>query len=80
MLYNILLVMLLAFTIILLCFLSFRWGVRFGKDPQTAAERSITPGLPHKKRQEDPEAEKMRQILENVENYSGDGSNQRKIR
>ena len=62
-----------------LCFLSFRWGVRFGKDPQAAAERSITPNLPHKRRQEDPELGKMRQILENVENYTGDGSNQRKI-
>ena len=79
MLYSILLVLLLTLTIVALCFLSFRWGVRFGKDPQATAERSITPNLPRKKRQEDPELGKMRQILENVENYTGDGSNQRKI-
>jgi len=62
-----------------LCFLSFRWGVRFGTDPQAAAERSLTPNLPRNKRQEDSELNKMRQLFENVENYSGDGSNQRKI-
>lgn len=71
--------MFVAAASVTLCFLSFRWGVRFGTDPQAAAERSIAPNLPHTKRREDPELNKMRQILENVENYSGDGSNQRKI-
>lgn len=71
--------MVVAAASVTLCFLSFRWGVRFGKDPQAAAERSITPNLPRKRRQEDPEMDKMRRIFENVENYTGDGSNQRKI-
>lgn len=62
-----------------LCFLSFRWGIRFGKDPAEAAERSAKPNFPHKKRKEDPETDKMRRVLENIENYVGDGSNQRKI-
>lgn len=62
-----------------LCFLSFRWGVRFGKDPAEAAERDWKPEFPHGKRKGNPEMEKMEKILENVENYSGDGSNQRKI-
>lgn len=62
-----------------LCFLSFRWGVRFGKDPTEAAERPLKPDFPRKKRREDPELDKMRRILENVENYTGDGSNQRKV-
>lgn len=79
MLFSILLAILLTCSIVFLCFLSFRWGVRFGKDPSAAAERSVTPNLPRKRRQEDPKMEEMRRILENVDNYSGDGSNQRKI-
>ncbi|NBI63171.1 hypothetical protein D3Z38_08960 [Clostridiales bacterium] len=77
--YSVSLAILLAFSIVLLCFLSFRWGVRFGKDPEAAAERPVKPDFPHKKRREDPELDKTRQILANVENYTGDGSNQRKV-
>ncbi len=77
--YDVLLAILLAFSIVLLCFLSFRWGVRFGKDPEAAAERPAKPDFPREKRREDPETDKTRQILENIENYVGDGSNQRKI-
>ncbi|MCI9596675.1 MAG: hypothetical protein HFE75_05125 [Firmicutes bacterium] len=77
--YSVSLAILLAFSIVLLCFLSFRWGVRFGKDPAEAAERSAKPNFPHKKRKEDPETDKTRRVLENIENYVGDGSNQRKI-
>lgn len=69
----------LAFAILLLCFLSFRWGVRFGSSPSGAAERSLKPDLPRRKRQESKEMEKLSILRENIEHDAGDGSSQRTI-
>lgn len=68
-----------AVATVALCFLSFRWGVRFGNQPMEAAKQDLKLGFPHKKRKESEEMKRMGKILENIENYGGDGSNQRKI-
>lgn len=69
----------LAVAIPPLCLLSFRWGFRYGNDGKTAAETKIKPKSLSRPRKESKEMKRNRAILENIGNYSGDGSNQKKL-
>lgn len=69
----------LAMAIPTLCLLSFRWGFRYGNDGKTASEKKMSPKIFTKPRKESKEMKRNREILENIENYCGDGSNQKKI-
>lgn len=82
MLFNILLFMVLAMACLLpfFCFLSFRWGVRFGKKPEKAANQKIIPHILTKsERQQMKELDDMNKLLQNIDNYQGDSRGQVKI-
>lgn len=77
MLYSLLIaVFILAVSIPPLCLLSFRWGFRYGRDGEKAVEEKVVPQLPRAPHKESEEMKRQRKILQNMENYSGDGSNQ----
>ncbi len=59
------------------CF--FIWGFRTGKSEKSTESTVKKPFLLPKSHKESEEMERNRAILANIENYSGDGSNQRRI-
>ena len=69
----------MAFLTPFFCFLSFRWGYRYGSDGVKASETKITPQICRKKYKMPPEVKKINQELKNIENYTGDSTGQVKL-
>lgn len=80
MLYNLVVgILILAFAIPVLCLMSFRLGFRYGSDGKAASEAKIVPTFRKKNRNTSKEMERVQKISQNVENYSGDATNQVKV-
>ena len=62
-----------------LCLYAFRWGFRYGCDGKKASESSMKPKILSRPHKESEEMKRNRQILENIENYIGDGTNQKEL-
>lgn len=67
-----------TFTAPFLCLYAFKMGVKSAIKPEQIAEERVFHKEKHVKQSK--EMERMNQILSNIENYSGDGANQRVVK
>lgn len=68
----------LAVSMPFFCLYFFKRGVKFGLNKETAAEEKTLPKIG--KTPKDPEREKWRTISENINNYTGDRTGQKKVK
>lgn len=79
--------MLFNITIIILSFavpaaflFGFRWGFRYGNNGEEAEKVKIGPQKPKKSYAPSEEIKIINRELQNIDNYTGDGKNQVKIK